>query len=72
MHEVIEPIGPATHQPLAVTVADAARMLSVSRTTIYELIGGGRLQARKLGSRTLILVASMQQLLDELPPAAAA
>lgn len=58
--------------PLAVTVNEAARMLSVSRTTIYELISAERIQARKLGSRTLIVVASMQRLLEDLPPAVAA
>ncbi len=36
---------------LAYTVAEAVRVSNVGRTTLYELIRGGRLEARKLGPR---------------------
>lgn len=39
---------------LAYRPKDAALVLGVSRSTIYEMIAAGVLQARKLGSATLI------------------
>ena len=39
----------------ALSIADACKMAGVGRTTIYEAIAEGRLKARKLGRRTLIL-----------------
>jgi excisionase family DNA binding protein len=49
------------------TVHEAQTMLGISRATAYRLIGAGRLDARKLGCRTLITAASIERLADELP-----
>lgn len=35
-------------------MAEAAALLSVGRTTIYELIGSGSLRTIKIGSRRLV------------------
>jgi excisionase family DNA binding protein len=52
----------------AYTVEGAGRRLgNIGRTTIYGLIGSGRLEAVKLGSRTLITAASIDALLASLP-----
>lgn len=52
----------------AYTVEGAGQRLGgIGRTTIYGLIGSGKLVAVKLGSRTLITGASIQALLDSLP-----
>ena len=52
----------------AYTVEVAGQRLGgIGRTTIYGLIGSGKLVAVKLGSRTLITAASIQALLDSLP-----
>lgn len=51
---------------LAVSVANAASMLSISRPTIYRMIARGELATFKLGSRTLILRADLEALLDRL------
>ena len=38
------------------------------KTKAYEEIRNGRLRARKLGSRTLILATDFRQYLESLPP----
>ena len=42
-------------------------ILSVSHATLYRLIGAGRLDARKLGGKTLITRESIERFLAELP-----
>ena len=52
----------------AYTVEDSGRRLGgIGRTTVYELIAAGKLEAVKLGSRTLITAASIEALLASLP-----
>jgi excisionase family DNA binding protein len=51
-------------EPLAVSVNDAARVLGLGRTSIYAMIGEGRLETFKLGRRTLIKTASIRRLID--------
>jgi excisionase family DNA binding protein len=45
-----------------VSIADAGRMLSVGRSTLYRLIGEGRLETVKIGRRTLVRTASIRAL----------
>jgi excisionase family DNA binding protein len=42
-------------------------ILNVSHATCYRLIAAGRLDARKLGGKTLITVESIERLIAELP-----
>jgi excisionase family DNA binding protein len=52
----------------AYTVEGARRCLgNIGRTTVYGLIAAGKLDAVKLGSRTLITAASIEALLTSLP-----
>jgi excisionase family DNA binding protein len=51
-------------EPLAVSVNDATRVLGLGRTSIYAMIGDGRLETLKLGRRTLIKTASIRRLVD--------
>lgn len=53
-------------EPLAVSINDAAKALGLGRTSIYAMIGDGRLEAFKLGRRTLVKTASIRGLVDEL------
>jgi excisionase family DNA binding protein len=55
------------HEPLSVTVLEACRMLGVGRTKLFQEIAAGRIEARKYGRKTLILVASLRAWLDALP-----
>jgi len=49
-------------EPLATSINDAAKALSLGRTSIYALIKEGRLETVKLGRRTLIKTASIRAL----------
>ncbi len=53
--------------PAGLSVIEAARLAGVGRSTIYEELASGRLQARKLGRRTVILDADLRQWLASLP-----
>ena len=55
--------------PVTVSVDDAKKALGIGHTKIYELIAQKRLDARKLGRRTLITTASIRSLADELEAA---
>jgi excisionase family DNA binding protein len=52
-------------EPVTVSINAAAKALGLGRTTIYALIGDGRLETVKLGRRHLIKTASIRQLIDE-------
>jgi len=47
-------------EPIAVSPADAARLASVGRTTIYEAIGSGDLMSLKIGKRRLITIEALR------------
>ena len=47
---------------LAVSIKDAAKALGIGRTSIYAMIADGRLEAFKLGRRTLVRVESLRKL----------
>ena len=47
---------------LAVSINDAAKSLSLGRTSIYAMIADGRLEAFKLGRRTLVKAESIRRL----------
>ncbi len=54
-------------EPLLITVPAACRLGGFGRTVAYELIRSGRLDARKLGRRTLITAESLDRLVASLP-----
>jgi excisionase family DNA binding protein len=49
--------------PITISINDAAKALSLGRTTIYELIKQKRLEAKKFGRRTVITTASIHRLM---------
>jgi excisionase family DNA binding protein len=53
--------------PIFVSPVDAAKLVGVSRSRIYELIGAGVLTRRKDGARTLISVAEVLAWGESLP-----
>lgn len=57
--------------PLAHRINDAARRLSVGRTTLYELINSGELKTIKIGGRTLIPESELQRAIASRLQAAA-
>ena len=47
--------------PLAVSPAECARLLGISRPKVYDLINQGGFPSFKLGSRTLISVDGLRE-----------
>ena len=52
-------------EPLAYRVNDACRALGLGRTTIYKLIGDGKLRSVTVAGRTLIPASELRRLLGE-------
>ena len=58
-----------TISPKAVSPAEAARILNISRTKLYQHLGK-EIPLHKLGRRSLVLVSDIEKFLNELPTAA--
>ena len=56
-------------QPLTVTIPEAIRLSGLSRSELYRQLSAGHIHARKSGSRTLILWASLKAHVEALPEA---
>jgi excisionase family DNA binding protein len=52
--------------PITVRISDAARMLGISRSRVYELITSGDIEVIKLGRSTLVPVAGLHALVQRL------
>lgn len=50
-------------EPICVKVNEAARMIGVGRTKLYELIATGDVEVVKLGRSTRVTVASLRELI---------
>jgi len=53
---------PLPAEPICMKVNEAARMISVGRTKLYELIASGDVETVKLGKSTRIVTASLHRL----------
>lgn len=53
-------------QTLLVTVEEAARLLGIGRTTMFELIARGNIKSVRLGRRRLIARKNLESFVDEL------
>lgn len=47
-------------QPLAVAPSEAARLMGIGRTLVYEEIASARLRSAKIGKRRLITVEAIK------------
>ncbi|MDP2226204.1 MAG: helix-turn-helix domain-containing protein, partial [Moraxellaceae bacterium] len=56
--------GHAGMQPIFLSINDTAKALGLGRTSIYALLRSGRLEAVKLGRRTLVKVESIRRLIE--------
>jgi len=54
-------------EPMVLGVKDAATFIGLSRSRLYELIDEGRIDARKLGARTVVPVASLRAFVEAAP-----
>jgi excisionase family DNA binding protein len=57
----------AGEKKLMVGIAEAARMMGVGRSTLYNEISTSRLKVRKAGKRTLIAVSDIEDWCRDLP-----
>lgn len=53
-------------EKLALRVADACHSLSISRSSLYNMIREGRLKSVKIAGRTLILRSEIERLLRDV------
>jgi hypothetical protein len=58
MSEKTEPF-----EPIAYSIDDAVKVSSIGRSSLYSLIAQGKLEARKVGSRTVIPARSLKALI---------
>jgi len=54
-------------EPLLYRADDAKAALGIGNTKFYELIQIGAIEARKLGSRTMITAESLKRYAESLP-----
>lgn len=50
-------------KPLAVSVKDACRILGVGNTTMWALIGDGRVKTMSIGRKRLVIYSSLESLI---------
>lgn len=53
--------------PLAISIAEAVRMVGLGRTSLYAAIAAGKLTTKKAGRRTLIETTALRRFIDTLP-----
>ena len=53
-----------THElkPLLVSVKETRRLTNLGNTTIWALIKDGRIKTKKIGRRTMVIYASIEEL----------
>lgn len=54
---------------ISLTIQDVSKTTGIGRTRVFELIRDGKLLARKIGTRTIILAEDLKTFLDKLPSA---
>ena len=53
---------PQPVKPICVRINDAARIIGIGRTKLYELIASGELETVKFGKATRITTASLEEM----------
>jgi excisionase family DNA binding protein len=52
-------------KPLLISIPECCRATAMGRSSIYKLIRQGRLPIRKIGRRTLIAVADLEEFVTQ-------
>lgn len=66
MQSTRAPAEPTDPEPLQLlTLEEAAKLLAVSRSTVYQLMGGGQLPSIKVGRARRVRRAALQELIDQ-------
>jgi hypothetical protein len=56
-------------EPLLVSIPQTCQLIGRCTATVYELLGGGQLEAVKSDGRTLVRMDSIKRYVDSLPEA---
>jgi excisionase family DNA binding protein len=56
-------------EPLLLTIAEACRIIGIRRSSLYREFSAGRIQAVKVGKRTLVPMSQLKDWLAKLRPA---
>src|SRR5262249_45713029 len=56
-------------EPLLISIAQTCQLSGLCPAVVYDLIGGGRLEAVKSDGRTLVRMSSIKRYVDSLPEA---
>lgn len=51
-------------EPVTLTIPDACKAIGLSRSSVYELIGEGKLKKVTIAGRSLVTVASIKSLVN--------
>jgi excisionase family DNA binding protein len=54
---------------IGLTIHDVTKTTGIGRTTLFALIRDGKLPARKIGARTIVLADDLKRFLETLPKA---
>lgn len=57
--------------PLSVSIEESARILGISRTSVYELIAQGQISTFKVGRRRLTLASELKAFIERTAQAGA-
>ena len=55
---------PENIEPISVSILKAAKMLDISRPSLYLLIKEGKVRTAKIGRRTLVYVPSLHEIFN--------
>ena len=61
--ELLEPAS----VPSLLRINDACRVIGLGRSKLYQLIATGEIEAVKIGTRTLVPMASLERFIRSLP-----
>lgn len=61
-----------TKMTIAISVIEAARRLSLGKSTVYRLAKAGKVRFVKIGGRTLVPVAELDRIITDAAPRRAA
>ena len=54
---------------ISVTIREAVQLTGIGRSSLYELFREGKIQPRKSGKRTLIILEELKRYIESLPTA---
>lgn len=54
-------------EPLAISINETAKALGIGRSSVYVLLKSGKLDAFKIGTRTLLTTESVKRLAQTRP-----